>query len=150
MVSGGGTAGTRLTIPVRYTCDGTNTTPSFRWGAVPPSTAQLALFLFKIGPSVSGPGSASRVEATIEWAVAGLFPSIHEIPAGRLPHGAVAGSKRYSICPAKGEVGNYVFQLNALSHPLAVKPHFEANTLFRDVESLTVASGVFTSSYKRT
>ena len=137
------------TIPVRYTCDGTDTTPSFRWGPVPPSTAELALFLLKIDRTVPGANGTSSVQASIEWAVAGLSPKIHTIPAGKLPPGAVAASKRYSICPAKGTPGAYFFQLNAVSHRLAVGPHFDATSLFREVEGSTLASGTFASTYKR-
>jgi phosphatidylethanolamine-binding protein (PEBP) family uncharacterized protein len=148
-MAGAGAPGTHQTIPVRYTCDGTNTTPSFRWGSVPSNTVELALFLFKIGRSVQTTGPGPKIEATIEWAVAGLSPHLHAISAGKLPHGAVTASTRYSICPAKGAAGTYVFQLNALSHRLVAGPRFDANNLFREVEGSTVASGVFASHYKR-
>jgi phosphatidylethanolamine-binding protein (PEBP) family uncharacterized protein len=137
------------TIPVRYTCDGSDTTPSFRWGAVPPNTAQLALFLFKLGRQTPTNNGRVRVEIKVEWAVAGLPAGIHEVPAGKLPRGAVVAGKRYSICPSKGTASSYLFQLNALSRPLAVKPHLSAVKLLREVERPTVASGTFVSSYKR-
>jgi phosphatidylethanolamine-binding protein (PEBP) family uncharacterized protein len=146
---GGGAGGTGSTIPVRYTCDGTDTTPSFRWGPVPPSAAELALFLFKVNRSAPASNGGNRVEVSVEWAVAGLSPRIHAISAGKLPHGAIAASKRYSICPAKGSPETYIFQLNAISHRLAVGPHFDAARLFQEAESSTVASGTFASSYKR-
>jgi phosphatidylethanolamine-binding protein (PEBP) family uncharacterized protein len=135
---------------VRYTCDGTDTTPSFKWGAVPANTASLALFLLKLGRSTpSGNGNVS-VEVKLEWALAGLSPRIHEIPAGNPPRGAITSRKRYSICPRKGAVGTYLFQLNALSRTPAVGPHFDPNQLFNEAEGSTVASGNFTSTYKRT
>ena len=146
---GGRTPNSAPTIPVRYTCDGSDTTPSFRWGPVPPTTAELTLFLFKVGRSAPAANGSNRVEVSVEWAVAGLSPRIHAISAGKLPHGAVAASKRYSICPAKGNPGTYIFQLNALSHRLAVTPHFDATRLFQEAEGSTLASGTFASSYKR-
>lgn len=148
-ITGGGVSGAGPTIPVRYTCDGTNTTPSFRWGPVPPSTAELALFLFKVDRSAPAANGRRSVQVSVEWAVAGLSPSIHAISAGKLPHGAVAASKRYSICPAKGSPGTYIFQLNAISHQLAVAPHFDATRLFQEAEGSTVASGTFASTYAR-
>lgn len=149
-IAGGRASGTGQTIPVRYTCDGTDTTPSFNWGPVPADTAELALFLLKIGGAVSTSGSGGGAQAAVEWAVAGLSPNLHAISAGKLPHGTVAASPRYSICPAKGDVGTYVFQIEALSHQLAVEPSFNATRLFVAAEGVTVASGTFTSTYKRT
>jgi phosphatidylethanolamine-binding protein (PEBP) family uncharacterized protein len=144
-----GKAGAGQTIPVRYTCDGADTTPSFRWGPVPPSTAELALFLFKVERSTPGPNGSGRVQVSVEWAAAGLSPNLHTIPAGKLPHGVVTASKRYSVCPAKGRPQTYIFQLNAISHPLAAGPHFDATRLFQEAEASTVASGTFASIYKR-
>lgn len=148
-MTGGGAQGAALTIPVRYTCDGTDTTPSFRWGPVPPGTAELALFLFKVERSTPTANGRSRVRVSVEWAAAGLSSSIHAIAAGKLPHGAVAAGKRYSICPPKGRPGTYIFQLNALSQRLPVAPRFDATRLFQEAEGSTVASGTLTSIYKR-
>ncbi len=149
-MTGGGARGAAPTIPVRYTCDGSDTTPSFRWGSVPPSTAELALFLFKVDRSTpAANGRSSSVQVSVEWAVAGLSPSIHAISAGRLPHGAVAAGKRYSICPPKGRPGTYIFQLNAISQRVPVAPRFDATSLFRELEGSTLASGTFASTYKR-
>jgi phosphatidylethanolamine-binding protein (PEBP) family uncharacterized protein len=144
-----GRPGRGPSIPVRYTCDGTNTTPSFRWGPVPPNTAELTLFLFKVGRSTPAGNGNTRVEVSVEWAIAGLSPRIHAIPAGKIPSGAVVAGKRYSICPAKGNPGTYIFQLNALSTRLGVRPHFDARALFQAAEGTTVASGTIASSYKR-
>jgi phosphatidylethanolamine-binding protein (PEBP) family uncharacterized protein len=148
-IAGGRASGAGQTIPVRYTCDGTDTTPSFNWGQVPANTAELVLFLLKVGRAVSTSGGGG-VQATVEWAVAGLSPSLHAISAGKLPHGVVVASQRYSICPAKGDAGTYVFQIDALSNQIALEPSFNATRLFAAVEGVTVASGTFTSSYKRT
>jgi phosphatidylethanolamine-binding protein (PEBP) family uncharacterized protein len=148
-MAGGQAQGEGKTIPVRYTCDGSNTTPSFAWGVVPPNTAQLALFLFKLGRSTPTGNGNVRVEIKLEWAVGGLSSSIHRVPAGKLPRGAIPANGRYSICPPKGSAAAYLFQINALSHPLAVKPHFNAGKLLQESETATLASGTFTSSYKR-
>lgn len=145
----GAAPGAAPTIPVRYTCDGHDTTPSFRWGPVPSGTAELALFLFKVDRSTPAANGRSSVQVSVEWAVAGLSPSTHAILAGKLPHGAIAGAKRYSICPAKGGPTTYIFQLNALSQQLPVTPRFDPTKLFQEAESSTVASGTFASTYKR-
>ncbi len=148
-MTGGRTQNEGKTIPVRYTCDGHNTTPSFVWGVVPSNTAQLALFFFKLGRSIPTGNGSFRVEIKLEWAVGGLSSSTHRVPAGRLPRGAVTAKGRYSICPPKGSAATYLFQISALSRALAVKPHFDANQLLQESETVTLASGTFTSSYKR-
>lgn len=145
----GGAPGAAPTIPVRYTCDGSDTTPSFRWGPVPPGTAELALFLFKVDRSTPTANGRNSVQVSVEWALAGLSPSIHAISAGKIPDGAIAAGKRYSICPAKGGPATYIFQLNALSQRLPVAPRFDATRLFQEAENSTVASGTFASIYKR-
>jgi phosphatidylethanolamine-binding protein (PEBP) family uncharacterized protein len=136
-------------IPVQYTCDGSNTTPSFRWGSVPSSTASLVLFLFKVGHTGSGSNGSVSAQIKLEWAIAGLSPRVHEIPAGKLPHGVFVANRRYTICPAKGSTGTYVFQLAALSSRPAVGPRFNAYKLFQEAKRLAVAAGAFKSRYKR-
>jgi phosphatidylethanolamine-binding protein (PEBP) family uncharacterized protein len=135
-------------VPVRYTCDGSDTTPSFRWGPVPSGTAELALFMLKVNRSTPS-GGRGGVRVSVEWALAGLSPSTHAIPAGKLPPGAIAAGKPYTICPAKGSVGTYIFQLSAISQRLPVAPHFDPTRLFVEAEGSTVASGTFASLYKR-
>lgn len=137
-------------IPVRSTCDGTDSTPSFVWGAVPHNTAELALFLFNIGRSTPAANGTVTAQVRLLWAVAGLSPKLHGIPAGKLPHGAITTHKRYSICPPRGKVSTYLFQILALSHRFPVKPGFDAGKLlhqFRRPEVL--GSGSFTTAYKR-
>jgi phosphatidylethanolamine-binding protein (PEBP) family uncharacterized protein len=148
-IIGNRASGKAPTIPARYTCDGKDTMPPLGWGAVPPGTAELALFIFKVERSVPN-STGGGVAVSVEWAVAGLSPKIHAISAGKLPHGAVAASKRYSICPPKGKSGIYIFQISAVSRRFAVRPHFNAVQLFKESEGSTVASGTFTSTYKRT
>jgi hypothetical protein len=116
---------------------------------VPPGTAELALFLFKVDRSTPTANGRNSVQVSVEWALAGLSPSIHAISAGKIPDGAIAAGKRYSICPAKGGPATYIFQLNALSQRLPVAPRFDATRLFQEAENSTVASGTFASIYKR-
>jgi hypothetical protein len=81
--------------------------------------------------------------------VAGLPSNIHGFPAGKLPPGAITSRKRYSVCPAKGSAGTYVFQLSALAQRLGVAQGFDPAGLFSAVEGATVGAGNFTSTYKR-
>src|SRR5271165_6315193 len=95
-------------MPVRYTCDGAGVSPPLAWRNVPAGAAELLLLAIDLN---GGNGDA------IQWAVGGLGPGSHGIPAGRLPHGAVvglnsAGEARWGgICGAKGQVHHVAFLL---------------------------------------
>jgi hypothetical protein len=146
----GGVAGAGRSISARYTCDGADISPSFKWGAVPANTAALALFLLKVERSTQTGGGRISAQVQVEWAVVVLSPGVHEIPAGKLPRGAVVASSSYRICPARGQAATtYIFQLAALPQRPVVGPHFDATKLFQAAEGSAVATGTLTSSYKR-
>jgi hypothetical protein len=97
------------------TCHGAGRSPALRWSNVPSGTAEIAILTLSVTP-VNG-------KLFYDWAVAGIPPSVREIPAGQLPAGAVAGrtgwgSTSYKICPAGHET--YVFSIYAL--PRALRP----------------------------
>lgn len=132
-------------IPKRYTCDGADVSLPVRWSHIPPGTAELAMLVINL-QSVQG-------RAFFDWAVAGLSPASHGISAGTLPPGVVVGRNSfghvgYSICPAKGtREEHFIVRLVALSRPLAVKPGFDAEALYREVErsakNVGLAGGVY-------
>jgi phosphatidylethanolamine-binding protein (PEBP) family uncharacterized protein len=125
-------------IPARYTCDGQDISPPLRWGAVPTDVRQLALFLVAIRPKSKGLG------ASVEWAVAGLSPALHQIPSGELPAGARLGSagdgrpQPYRVCPAKGTRVHYQFELYGVPSAVPISARFSGVTL---LSKLTAASG---------
>ncbi len=133
-------------FPKRYTCDGANISFPVRWSRVPSGTAELAMFLVKLNSPVKHP--------FFDWAVAGLNPSSHGVEAARLPAGAVVGRNGfgqlgYSICPPRGSVEeHYILRLVALPHPLAAKPGFDPEALFKEAERsakvVGLAGGVYT------
>ena len=67
--------------PVRYTCDGSDTTPPLEWGEVPAGTGTLVLFVVGVIPTTKS------YALSVEWAVAGIDPALHMVEAGRLPAG---------------------------------------------------------------
>ncbi len=141
-----GLSGPERVIPARYTCDGANTSLPVQWKGIPRGTAELALFLASLHP-VNG-------SLFFDWAVAGLSPTSHGIPAGTLPSGVVVarnnfGRASYSLCPAKGSHEIYVMRLVALPHRLAVKPGVDAQVLFRDAERSAKAVGIAGGDYTR-
>ncbi len=132
-------------IPKRYTCEGADVSLPVQWSDVPPGTAELAMFVVNLRP-VDG-------RFFFDWAVAGLNPTSHGTSAGRLPPGAVVGRNGfgnvgYSICPAKGTgEEHYVLRVVALPHPLAVKPGFNAETLYQEAERSAKVVGLAGGAY---
>jgi phosphatidylethanolamine-binding protein (PEBP) family uncharacterized protein len=133
-------------IPTRYTCDGADVSLPVRWSAIPPGTAELAMFVASLQP-VHG-------SEFFNWAVTDLKPTSHGISAGALPPGAVVGRNSfgkvgYSICPARGTHEDYLVRVIALPHPLAAQPGFNAHTLFLDAERISKVVGLTGGKYER-
>lgn len=123
-------------LPAKYTCDGRNTWPPLEWGAVPSGTGSLALFVVGV---VSEP-STHTYKVSIEWAVAGLLPTLHKLAPGRLPSYAYIGvnsngKRGYSLCPAKGSQVQYQFELYGVPSAYGV-----ASANFSGVQLITALS----------
>jgi phosphatidylethanolamine-binding protein (PEBP) family uncharacterized protein len=143
-------------IPALYTCDGRDISPSFQWGTVPAGVGSLALFVVGFTPQPS----TKTYKVSVEWAVAGLNPALHKIPAGKLPRGAYLGTvsggkrQRYAICPKKGTSVHYQFELYGVPASATVAPHFAGFSVLsslaaRNSPSRTDAFGGFAAIYKR-
>lgn len=138
------------TIPKRYTCHGADVSLPISWSGVPAGTAQLAVF---VTPSVVTDLALGR--PFFYWAVTGLPPAVHGISAGTLPAGAIVGRNSfgdvdYSLCPLKGAPERqasitrrepFVVKVYALPHPLAAKPGFDAEALYREAAHSATAVG---------
>jgi phosphatidylethanolamine-binding protein (PEBP) family uncharacterized protein len=143
-------------IPALYTCAGKNTSPPLEWGPAPPGTSELALFILGFTPAAVG----NQYTVSVEWAVAGLNPSLRKLAAGVLPHGAHLGrdsdsKTHYSICPKRGTTERYQFELYALSRTMSIRPHFTGLPVVATLANAkpsepTLAHGGFAVSYKRT
>jgi phosphatidylethanolamine-binding protein (PEBP) family uncharacterized protein len=141
-------------LPALYTCDGKNTWPSFSWGKVPAGVEELALFAVGTRRLSNG-----RAEVSVDWALAGLNPSLHGLRAGEIPRGAFLvanskGEKRYSICPARGQTERYTFALLALPRYARAARGFPGPNLLQnltgtDVEYQAPAAGTFSVKYTR-
>lgn len=137
------TASSEYELPDTYTCEGKNTPPKLKWSGVPAGTKELILFVLGLQP----------VGETLffNWAVAGLSPSLTEIPTGQLPSGAILGEngygkQGYSICPTQGRE-TYVFALYALPQALGPERGFDPMSLRREVLALSGDVGLMTASF---
>ncbi|MGA2454536.1 MAG: hypothetical protein ABSG93_13545 [Solirubrobacteraceae bacterium] len=130
-------------IPALYTCNGRNISPPLEWGAVPPGTGELAVFVLGFTPNPGGKTYA----ATIEWAVARVNPALHKLAAGVLPAGATVGrnsenKKRYSICPKNKKVIQYQFELYAVSASASIPANFVGFPIVAQLSNAKPSSGV--------
>jgi phosphatidylethanolamine-binding protein (PEBP) family uncharacterized protein len=142
------------TIPVRYTCDGSDVSPPLEWGTVPKGTGELVLMVVDFVPE---PATANY-KVSVEWAVAGINPRLHALAAGRLPPGAYVGlnsdgQRRYSICPTSRLREQYHFELFGLPASGTVGPNFAGlatlKSLYDAPPSALTAHGTFTAVYTR-
>jgi phosphatidylethanolamine-binding protein (PEBP) family uncharacterized protein len=141
-------------LPALYTCDGKNTWPPVSWGKVPASVEELALFAVGTRRLSNG-----RAEVSVDWALAGLNPSLHGVRAGEIPRGAFLvanskGEKRYSVCPPRGQTEHYSFALLALPRYARAARGFPGPDLLQnltgtDVEYEAPAVGTFSVKYTR-
>jgi phosphatidylethanolamine-binding protein (PEBP) family uncharacterized protein len=141
-------------MPARYTCDGRNTPPPLEWGAVPAGTGSLVLFLVGITPEPS----TKTYSVSVEWAVAGVNPTLHKLEPGKLPPGAYLGvgsngKRRYSVCPKKGQLEQYQFELYGLPSGDSVVKKFVGLPLLAKLASRKSspadAHGDLIATYKR-
>lgn len=143
------------TIPALYTCDGRNTPPPFEWGPVPARTGELVLFVLGLK---AAPGTRN-VTISVEWAMAGINPTLHHLDPGQLPRGAhpglaASGTRSYSICPQRGKAEGYVFELYGLPKGDTVPLNFNGIGILSKLvgsshESIANAHGSFGAIYKR-
>lgn len=133
-------------LPATYTCDGKDSWPTLRWSGVPAGTAELILYAMNVAP-VEG-------KLFVDWAVAGLSPSLEGVEAGQLPKGAIVGTNSfgkqgYSICPPSGSGEVYIFAVYALPKALSPAKGFDARELRRQVLDVSGDVGLLSAYYAR-
>lgn len=137
-----------------HVCRARHTSP-LEWGVVPKNTGELALFVVGYVPE-----PATKTYAlSIEWAVAGLSPTLHRLTTERLPFGAFAGvatggKRTYSICPKRGVSEHYQFLLFAVPSTSAISPRFAGLPVLSaltkpNAGTSAAAEGAFEVIYKR-
>jgi phosphatidylethanolamine-binding protein (PEBP) family uncharacterized protein len=138
-------AGAPGRLAATYTCDGKDSWPALHWGGVPAGTKELILYAMNVQP-VEG-------QLFVDWALAGLDPSLEEIGAGELPKGAVVGKNGfgklgYSLCPTgSGEI--YMFALYALPRSLSLGRGFDAREVRKQILDVSGNVGLLPAVYER-
>jgi phosphatidylethanolamine-binding protein (PEBP) family uncharacterized protein len=143
-------------IPARYTCDGEDMNPPLEWGAVPKDTGELVLAA--VGFTPTEPVS-NDYRVTIEWALAGIKPSLHKLAPGEIPRGAIVGEsagerRHFNVCPKKGTTEEYQFMLYGVPAGAKVSPGFADGPILSALTkpgtaTSATAEGAFDVIYKR-
>jgi phosphatidylethanolamine-binding protein (PEBP) family uncharacterized protein len=141
VVAQGGNPGT---LPGSFTCDGDDSWPALHWSGVPAGTAELIVYAMSVQPV--------EEQLFVDWAVAGLDPSLTGIGAGKLPKGAVVGTNGfgktdYEICPEGAEI--YMFAVYALPKALSPPRGFDARQLRRRILDVSGNVGLLPALYAR-
>jgi phosphatidylethanolamine-binding protein (PEBP) family uncharacterized protein len=141
-------------LPALYTCDGRNMSPPLSWGTVPAGVKELALFVLG-----AHRGKGGQTLLSVEWAMAGVKPSLHHLSADETPPGAFvlrasSGKRSYSVCPPRGQTERYSFALLALPPAARASATILGLQLLQNLTQAspqykTPASGAFAVSYTR-
>lgn len=133
-------------IPTRFTCDGGNRLPSFRWGEPPQGTRSFALVI----EDPDAPGGTFR-----HWGVFDIPASARSIGGGQNLGTEVSndfGKPGYGgPCPPKGGgLHHYHFKLFALDvERLGLGPASKVADISNAVQGHTLAQGELIGTYER-
>lgn len=134
-------------IPVEYTCDGDDFSPSIAWRGIPGDTVEIAV----VCEDPDAPGGTF-----MHWMVAGVDSASLGLEQGVYPEGAVAGVNDFGglgyggPCPPEGHgVHRYVFTVFACSGGLGLGGGFTAQELHDALRGQVIAVGQLIGLYER-
>lgn len=139
-------------IPAQYTCDGSNVSPSLRWGSIPKDAQSLALIC-------EDPDAPSGLFT--HWILFNLAPIVADLPEAlpgseRLEEsGAMHGRNDFGKigyggpCPPAGKPHRYFFRLYALDTKLEIEPGVTRQQLDEAMKGHIIAEGCLMGTYMR-
>lgn len=132
-------------IPRRFTCDGSNQSPTVKVDKVPKKTQQLAFLL-------EDPDAPNRT--FVHWVVYGIAPDLAEFGDGRADvlYGLndVQLLDWFGPCPPEGGGPHgYVFTLFALDEMLALEPGLDGRQLRTAIEPAVLEEASIVATYER-
>jgi phosphatidylethanolamine-binding protein (PEBP) family uncharacterized protein len=139
-------------IPASYRCSGSKVWLPLEWGALPANTKELVIYIARFGRPEASPGNLAQAKLLAQQLIVGLHPTLHKLPVGDLPHGALIGSfeignKRTAICPKRGSAQGVLFGIYALPRTQGIQKGTQGGSLLNKLRSEAVALGTFTASY---
>lgn len=138
-------------IPMKYTCDGEDVSPSLLWTDPPKGTKSFALIFDDPDASVG---------TWVHWVVYDLPPDSRELQEGipkteRLANGAKQGMTDFrrvgygGPCPPPGKPHRYFFKLYALDTPLDLPPQATKADLLMAMNGHVLAQAELGGLYQR-
>ncbi len=125
-------------IDARYSCDGSNISPSFSWADVPEGTSELAV-------AFVDESNLSNGQPFIHWVMSGIDPSqITSIGEGEVPLGAIQALNFFGDvafagpCPNPGSTNTYRLTLFALNQQLEVADGTPATELLNLLNTVVI------------
>lgn len=140
-------------IPIKYTCQGEDSSPELQWSEPPVGTKSLALI-------VDDPDAPSGT--WVHWVVYNIPPEVNELPEGassgnaiqfNLPQGAIQGQTSFKRndyggpCPPSGS-HRYYFRLYALDHVIE-SADLDKTGLLDAMQGYVLAMGELMGKYKK-
>ena len=137
-------------IPLQFTCDGDDLSPSLQWSAAPEGTKSFALV-------VHDPDAP--VDFT-HWLAYGIPPKVHALAQGASTNGAMPRGSEEGIngfrsvgyagpCPPPGKPHHYVFRLYALDVYVTLPPGAKREELEAAMRGHILAEGKLVGVYRR-
>jgi len=138
-------------IPVKYTCDGADVSPSLRWTDPPPSTNSFAL----VTDDPDAPAGT-----WVHWVLYGLPATIRELSEGVPVKDTVAGVGTQGVndfrkvgysgpCPPRGPAHRYFFKLYAVDTELALQPRKSKAEVLKAIEGHVLGQAELMGRYQR-
>lgn len=137
-------------IDTRYSCDGSNVSPSFSWADVPEGTAELAV-------AFVDETNLSNGQPYIHWIMTGIDASTNttSVAEGQVPIGATQalnffGDIAYAgPCPNPGETNSYRLTVFALNQQLEAADGTPATELLDLINTVSLDSSSVTGTHTR-
>jgi Raf kinase inhibitor-like YbhB/YbcL family protein len=138
-------------IPAKYTCDGQDISPPFRWADPPAGTKGLAL----IGDDPDAPGGT-----WVHWVLYGIPATVRGLPEGVPARETIAAIGRHGVndfrkvgyggpCPPRGSAHRYYFRLYALDVDLTLSPRNSEAALLKAIEGHVLGQAELMGRYQR-
>lgn len=133
------------TIPVEYTCNGTNVSPPLTISGIPGGTESLALIV----EDPDAPGGTFT-----HWVAYDIPPATNQISEGEAPSDAKQGLTDFESvgyggpCPPEGE-HRYIFKLFALDTTLGLEEGVNAQKVYDAMDGHILATAELTGRYEQ-
>ena len=124
------------TIPLNYTCEGSDISPPIKWQGVPKKTKSLALVMFD--EDTQWPGFYHWEVFNIPPTVTSFSPNIHTQLPEHMANNSFGNKTYRGPCPPQGE-HHYVIRLYALDKKLANSAGKNPLDLHRSMEHHIIA-----------